>query len=309
MTVSPLLKTSPSTKTSSRFITVTPFSSKALSRLPGIMLMNSDKNYEAKSEFNGFKRFAALHDNNYTQLNYLNKITYTFYYDFANSYSVPESLRVYTSANYSFMNHTKPNYEVTLTDKTSDDGKAYPTEGAGTWTITIDMPLVKSTAIYTEFDFTSKQLAVVEINEKCVISDLMGSEVADYMTEQSSCVVTVDGKQYPAVTIDAKADSIVIKHDHSKHNASGHTCTTECFAMVTNGFYGNTFVDLSKTPYLSINMEVPANLTQTRFELVVLVQWCKTASSTSATSSLAKQRTARLTTSSTLQTSARTPTA
>lgn len=235
----------------------------------GIMLMNSDKNYEAKSEFNGFKRFAALHDNNYTQLNYLNKITYTFYYDFANSYSVPESLRVYTSANYSFMNHTKPNYEVTLTDKTSDDGKAYPTEGAGTWTITIDMPLVKSTAIYTEFDFTSKQLAVVEINEKCVISDLMGSEVADYMTEQSSCVVTVDNKQYPAVTIDAKADSIVIKHDHSKHNASGHTCTTECFAMVTNGFYGNTFVDLSKTPYLSINMEVPANLTETRFELVV----------------------------------------
>lgn len=235
----------------------------------GIMLMNSDKNYEAKSEFNGFKRFAALHDNSYTQLNYLNKITYTFYYDFANSYSVPESLRVYTSANYSFMNHTKPNYEVTLTDKTSDDGKAYPTEGAGTWTITIDMPLVKSTAIYTEFDFTSKQLAVVEINEKCVISDLMGSEVADYMTEQSSCVVTVDGKQYPAVTIDAKADSIVIKHDHSKHNASGHTCTTECFAMVTNGFYGNTFVDLSKTPYLSINMEVPANLTETRFELVV----------------------------------------
>ena len=235
----------------------------------GIMLMNSDKNYEAKSEFNGFKRFAALHDNNYTQLNYLNKITYTFYYDFANSYSVPESLRVYTSANYSFMNHTKPNYEFTLTDKTSDDGKAYPTEGAGTWTITIDMPLVKSTAIYTEFDFTSKQLAVVEINERCVISDLMGSEVADYMTEQSSCVVTVDNKQYPAVTIDAKADSIVIKHDHSKHNASGHTCTTECYAQVTNGFYGNTFVDLSKTPYLSINMEVPANLTNTRFELVV----------------------------------------
>ena len=235
----------------------------------GIMLMNSDKNYEAKSEFNGFKRFAALHDNDYTQLNYLNKITYTFYYDFANSYSVPESLRVYTSANYSFMNHTKPNYEVTLTDKTSDDGKAYPTEGAGTWTITIDMPLVKSTAIYTEFDFTSKQLAVVEINEKCVISDLMGSEVADYMTEQSSCVVTVDNKQYPAVTIDAKADSIVIKHDHSKHNASNHTCRPECYAKVTNSFYGNTFVDLSKTPYLSINMEVPANLTETRFELVV----------------------------------------
>ena len=235
----------------------------------GIMLLNSDKNYEAKSEFNGFNRFAALHDNDYTELNYLNKITYTFYYDFANSYSVPESLRVYTSANYSFMNHTKPNYEVTLTDKTSDDGKAYPTEGAGTWTITIDMPLVKSTAVYTEFDFTSKQLAVVEINEKCVIADLMGSEVDDYMTEEDSCVVTVDNKQYPAITIDAKADSIVIKHDHSKHNASGHTCTRECFAVVTNRFYGNTFVDLSKTPYLSINMEVPANLTETRFELVV----------------------------------------
>lgn len=258
----------------------------------GIMLMNSNKNYEAKSEFNGFKRFAALHRDYeldkdgmkvededgdyktvdgdvYTQLNYLNKITYTFYYDFANSYSVPESLRVYTSANYSFMNHTKPNYEVTLTDKTSDDGKAYPTEGAGTWTITIDMPLVKSTAIYTEFDFTSKQLAVVEINEKCVIADLMGSEVADYKTKQSSCVATVDKKDYPAVTIDAKADSIVINHDHSKHNASNHTCTKECYAEVSNSFYGNTFVDLSKTPYLSINMEVPANLTDTRFELVV----------------------------------------
>lgn len=235
----------------------------------GIMLMNSDKNYEAKSELSGFSRFAALHDNNYTQLNYLNKITYTFYYDFANSYSVPESLRVYTSANYSFMNHTKPNYEVTLTDKTSDDGKAYPTEGAGTWTITIDMPLVKSTAIYTEFDFTSKQLAVVEINEKCVIADLMGSEVADYDTYANSCIATVDGKNYPAVTIDAKADSITINHDHSKHNAKGHTCTTECLAEVENSFYGNTFIDLSKTPYLHIDMDVPANLSDTYFDLYV----------------------------------------
>ena len=235
----------------------------------GIMLLNSDKNYEAKSEFQSFDKFAALHDNDYTELNYLNKITYTFYYDFANSYSVPEALRVYTSANYSFMNHTKPNYEVTLTDKTSDDGKAYPTEGAGTWTITLDLPLVRSTAIYTEFDFTSKQLAVVEINEKCVIADLLGSEIADYDTQVNTCTATVSNTNYPAITIKTDADAVVINHDHSKHNASGHTCTKDCYAAVANKFYGNTFVDLSETPYLSIDMEVPANLSQTIFELYV----------------------------------------
>lgn len=239
------------------------------SQTAGIMLMNTNKNYEKKTEVTGFnKNFAALHDNDYAGLNYLNKITYTFYYDFANGYSVPETLRVYTSANYSFMNHTKP-FEVSLKDKTSDEGKAYPTSGSGLWTITVDMPLTKATAIYTEFDFTSKQLGVVEINEKCVITDLMTGEINGVKVTTDSCVVTISNTKYPALTSSVKDGVVTINHDHSKHNANNHTCTKECVANVTNSFYGNSFVDLEKTPYLHIVMDVPSNLSAPSFKLNV----------------------------------------
>ncbi len=236
----------------------------------GIMLMNTNKNYEEETEFSGFnKNFAALHDNNYTSLNYLNKITYTFYYDFANGYAVPETLRIYTSANYSFMNHTKP-YEVSIKDKTSDDGKAYPTTGTGTWTITVDMPLTTATAIYTEFDFTSKQLGVVEINEKCVITDLMTSEINSVKVDSDSCVVTINNVKYPAVTSTIKDGVVTINHDHSKHGTvTNHTCTKECYVKVSNAFYGNTFIDLNTTPYLHLVMDVPTNLSATSLTMNV----------------------------------------
>lgn len=239
------------------------------SQTAGIMLMNTNKNYEKKTEITGFnKNFAALHDNNYAGLNYLNKITYTFYYDFANGYSVPETLRVYTSANYSFMNHTKP-FEVSLKDKTSDEGKAYPTSGSGLWTITVDMPLTKATAIYTEFDFTSKQLGVVEINEKCVITDLMTGEINGVKVTTDSCSVKVGNDTVYALTSSVSNGVVTINHDHSKHNANNHTCTKECVANVTNSFYGNSFVDLEKTPYLHIVMDVPSNLSAPSFKLNV----------------------------------------
>ncbi len=235
----------------------------------GIMLVNTDKNYEAKTEISEYnKNFPVLHTA-YAQRNYINKVTYTFYYDFANSYSVPETLRIYTSNNYSFMNHTKPNTEVTLKDKTSDDGKAYPTSGNGTWTITVDVPLTTATAIYTEFDFTSKQLGVVEINERCVITDLMTSEINSVNVAKTSCSVTVSNNPYPALTSSVNDGVVTVNHTHKNHTASGHVCTTECVATISNQFYGNTFVDLEATPNLHIVMDVPSNLSAPSFKLEV----------------------------------------